>query len=55
MTTKPTHNAMQARELPNDKTEWIKVGVAWQHSSSIVVKLYSVPLDGKVVLIPTEK
>ena len=58
MTNRPTLTAYQVREYKdrdgNDKSSWTRVGVAFAHNkgNGFNIELDSVPLNGKIVLMP---
>ena len=56
MTTKPSHTLFTTRKFEVDgeqRTEFNKVGVAWEHLSGdgFQISLTSLPIDGKLVML----
>ena len=50
---RPTHAAYAVREYAQNKSEWLKIGVAWQRADgSYDTQLYALPLDGRIVHRP---
>jgi hypothetical protein len=57
---KPTHRALIAKPYKDrggkDKTRWITIGSAWptENGKGFSVRLDSLPLDGRLVIMPDE-